>query len=72
MFVDGSHARSYVENDSRKAVRIVRPGGLVLWHDYAGPRHAPGVFTALNALAASVPLRHVCHTTFVAWRRPLH
>ena len=70
VFVDGSHARSYVESDSAKAMRIVKPGGLVLWHDYAGPRHAPGVFGALNALAATVPLQHVGGTTFAVWRRP--
>ncbi len=70
VFVDGSHARSYVESDSAKAMRIVKPGGLVLWHDYAGPRHAPGVFAALNALSQSLPIRHVQGTTFVAWRRP--
>ncbi len=70
VFVDGSHAQSYVESDSAKAMRIVRPGGLVLWHDYAGPRHAPGVYTALNALSQRVPLQHVRGTTFVVWRRP--
>lgn len=71
VFVDGSHARSYVESDSVKAMRIVKPGGMVLWHDYAGPGHAPGVFAALNALATTIPLRHVDGTTFVMWRRPL-
>ncbi|MCC6243596.1 MAG: class I SAM-dependent methyltransferase [Gemmatimonadaceae bacterium] len=70
VFVDGSHAKSYVESDSAKAMRIVRPGGLVLWHDYAGPRHAAGVYEALNALSARVPLRHVRGTTFVVWQRP--
>ncbi len=70
VFVDGSHAHSYVESDSAKAMRIVRPGGLVLWHDYAGPRHAPGVFSVLNALSKTVELRHVRGTTFVMWRRP--
>ncbi|HYW31476.1 MAG TPA: class I SAM-dependent methyltransferase [Gemmatimonas sp.] len=70
VFVDGSHARSYVDSDSQKAMRIVKPGGLVLWHDYAGARHASGVFHALNALAGTLSLRHVRGTTFVSWRRP--
>lgn len=71
VFVDGSHAESYVASDSQKAMRMVRPGGLVLWHDYAGPRHAIGVFRALNAMAASgIALRRVQGTTLVAWRRP--
>lgn len=71
VFVDGSHAESYVESDSAKAMRIVRPGGLVVWHDYAGPSHAPGVFAALNRLAQRVPLHRVEGTTFVVWRAPV-
>ena len=70
VFVDASHARSYVESDSRKARAMVRPGGYVLWHDYAGPRHARGVYEALNALAQELPLRHIEGTILVAYRRP--
>ncbi len=70
VFVDGSHAYSYVVSDSRKALDLVRPGGLVLWHDYLGPRHSPGVYRALNELARELPLVHVAGTSFVAYRRP--
>lgn len=70
VFVDGSHARSYVESDSAKALGLVRAGGLVLWHDYRGPRAVPGVYEALNELARTVPLRHVRGTSFVAYRKP--
>ena len=70
VFVDGSHARSYVESDSRKALRMVRPGGVVLWHDYHGPGRARGVFDALNALARELPLVHLRGTSLVAYRRP--
>jgi len=70
VFVDGSHAYSYVRSDSEKALRICRPGGLVLWHDYSGSRHCPGVFRALNELARRVPLVRISDTTFVACRKP--
>lgn len=69
VFVDGSHARSYVESDSAKALRMCKPGGLVLWHDYAGKR-IPGVFDALNELSKTLPLVHVAGTKLVAYRRP--
>jgi hypothetical protein len=68
VFVDGSHAYSYVVSDSDKAMRMVKPGGLVLWHDY-GPG-CRGVFDALNDLAHRLPLVHVAGTTLVAYRRP--
>jgi predicted O-methyltransferase YrrM len=70
VFVDGSHAYSYVVSDSEKALQLVRPGGLVLWHDYAGPRHANGVYRALNELATRLPLARIAGTTLVAYRRP--
>jgi predicted O-methyltransferase YrrM len=70
VFVDGSHAYSYVVSDSEKALELVAPGGLVLWHDYAGPRHAPGVYRALNELSRRVPLMRIEGTTLVAYRQP--
>ena len=70
VFVDGSHAYSYVVSDSAKALELVAPGGLVLWHDYAGPRHASGVYRALNELAQRLPLVRIEGTTLVAYRRP--
>jgi hypothetical protein len=70
VFVDGSHAYSYVVSDSAKALALVRPGGLVLWHDYAGPDHSPGVFRALNELAMRIPLVRIQGTSFAAYRMP--
>jgi hypothetical protein len=71
VFVDGSHAFSYVMNDSRKALRMVRPGGVVLWHDYRDARagETRGVFEALNELSRELPLVHIRGTSLVAYRR---
>lgn len=71
VFVDGSHAESYVQSDSAKALRMVKPGGLVLWHDYTGPENCPGVYHGINALAKTLPIRYVKGTTFASYRRPL-
>jgi hypothetical protein len=68
IFIDGSHAYSYVKTDSAKALRMVSPGGYVLWHDYS-PR-CPGVFKALNELGRQLPLVHLKGTTLVAYRKP--
>jgi predicted O-methyltransferase YrrM len=70
IFVDGSHAYSYVLSDSRKVQRMCAPGGLILWHDYRGARRAKGVFRGLNELARELPLVHVAGTSFVAYRKP--
>jgi predicted O-methyltransferase YrrM len=50
MFVDGSHAYEYVKSDTIAALKMVREGGIIIWHDYV--RHGftpfPGVPRALN------------------------
>ena len=34
-FIDGCHAYEYVRSDTENALKVVRPGGLIMWHDYA-------------------------------------
>jgi predicted O-methyltransferase YrrM len=72
IFVDGSHARSYVENDTRKALEMVAPGGIVLWHDYKGA-HGAGrdVYRVLNGLRRELGLVRLHGTSLVAYRKPL-
>lgn len=33
VFVDGAHTAEYVKNDSEKGWRMLRPGGILCWHD---------------------------------------
>ena len=65
VFVDGSHARDYVRNDSEHALRMLRDGkGTIVWHDYDG---WPGVTEALNELYSTRhefrALRHIGGTS---------
>jgi precorrin-6B methylase 2 len=34
IFIDGSHAYDYVINDSLKCFQMLKPNGIMLWHDY--------------------------------------
>jgi hypothetical protein len=70
IFVDGSHARSYVASDSAKALTMLKPGGLILWHDYRGPRRSAGVYHALNTLSERLSLVQIEGTSLVAYRSP--
>ncbi len=54
VFVDASHAYEYVLTDSRNALELLRPGGIILWHDY-GTGDWPGVNRALNELRRDDP-----------------
>jgi hypothetical protein len=35
--VDGAHRKDVVIQDTRKAISVLRPGGMILWHDYCPP-----------------------------------
>lgn len=47
VFVDGSHTYEYVINDSLHAIKMLREGGVIVWHDYS---RWDGVTRALNEL----------------------
>lgn len=54
VFVDGAHSYDYVKSDSAAAVRLLAPGGVIVWDDCA--RHFPGLVLALDEVAREVPI----------------
>jgi len=71
IFIDGSHAYSYVKSDTEKALQMVAPGGIILWHDYQPLRRSVrDVCRALDELARGRPLVRLSRTTLVAYRHP--
>jgi predicted O-methyltransferase YrrM len=48
IFIDGDHGYHSVMNDSNWAAEIVRPTGMIVWHDYGNP--AVEVTKALDQL----------------------
>lgn len=66
MFVDGSHAYEYVLNDTEAALKMVRKGGLIVWHDYT---NWIGVQRGLNHYFQTNPsfanMRHIGGTSMV-------
>ncbi len=66
VFIDGSHAYSYVKSDTEKAIRMTKPGGLVFWHDYSPP--CVGVWKYLNELGQTQPIKHIRGTRLAVLR----
>jgi len=61
VFIDGDHSYNAVMHDSDTAAKLIRPGGVVIWHDYLNP--GVQVTAALEALlAAGWPMQHVAGT----------
>jgi predicted O-methyltransferase YrrM len=69
IFVDGSHAYSYIMSDTKKALEMLAPGGIIIWHDYRPFRRSMrDVYRALNELRRELPLVRLHETSMVAYR----
>jgi predicted O-methyltransferase YrrM len=69
IFIDGSHAHSYIMSDTAKALEMLAPGGIIIWHDYRPYRRSMrDVYRALNELCAQLPLVRLRETSMVAYR----
>lgn len=69
IFIDGSHAYSYVKSDTEMAMRMIRPGGIIAWHDYRGSYgDTKDVYVYLNELAATKKLKLIEGTSLVVYR----
>ncbi len=66
IFIDGSHAYSYVKSDTEKALRMAAKGGLIFWHDYSPA--CVGVWKFLNELGQGKPLKHIRGTRLAVLR----
>ena len=53
VFIDGAHDYESVRKDSENALRIIRPGGVIVWHDYGV---WGGVTRYLDELRAKLPI----------------
>ena len=67
VFIDGAHDYESVRQDTENALRILRPGGVILWHDYGV---ADGVTLCLNEQVKRLPLVWLKDTTLacLVWR----
>ena len=68
VFVDGAHSLKYVESDTRAALQLVRPGGVVIWHDYNDGFFWPDVHRCLNRLARDHVIHRIRGTMFAVAR----
>ena len=63
MIIDGDHSTDGVAHDTMLAESAVRPGGLILWHDYAPPLFKNDVNDFIDGLrAGGRDIRHIPDT----------
>jgi Methyltransferase domain len=54
VIVDGGHSYEIAKSDTQKALRLIRPGGIIVWDDYGD--YWPGVKSAVNELIGAEKL----------------
>jgi predicted O-methyltransferase YrrM len=57
-FIDGAHSYEYVRSDSENALKCVRPGGVIAWHDF-GRAGLNGVSRCLLELSRKMQIYSV-------------
>jgi hypothetical protein len=57
-FVDGGHAQDIVANDTRLAIELVRPGGLVMWHDFCPLQEVTSACSSTRGVVAFISENH--------------
>jgi len=62
VFVDGYHSFEYVKNDTEKGLEMLRPGGIIAWHDCE-----PGRPEVVRYLKSFTPLPKLVDSTFLAF-----
>lgn len=68
IFIDGSHAYSYLESDTEKALNMLSPGGVILWHDYRNiEESALDVYKFLNNLSERIKLYNIDGTSLAVY-----
>jgi predicted O-methyltransferase YrrM len=65
IFVDAGHTYDLVKNDTEKAMKLVGPKGVVVWHDFAAK--APGLVKFFQEFSREVPLFHIRDTSLLVW-----
>tara|TARA_Y100000590_G_scaffold141714_1_gene162532 strand:- start:1564 stop:2349 length:786 start_codon:yes stop_codon:yes gene_type:complete len=64
IFIDGGHTYSIIENDSNKAFKMVKKGGIILWHDYVpGKTSDKDVVKYLNKISKDKKIFHIENTS---------
>jgi predicted O-methyltransferase YrrM len=61
VFVDAGHGYEFVKADTENAVKMLCPGGVILWHDYRPG--CPGVVRAVQEAARNAPICQITGTS---------
>jgi predicted O-methyltransferase YrrM len=67
-FIDAGHEFAHVSCDTRNALEMMRPGGVIVWHDYS--RWWRGVQRCLDELSKQMPVFRLTNTALAVTQLP--
>jgi hypothetical protein len=70
IFIDGCHYRDYVRADTENALRNLRAGGVVVWHDYGDLKDVSRIVDETSRRITVYAIRGT--RLAVGWSRPPH
>lgn len=56
VLIDGGHQPDVVVSDTRKALQVLRPGGLILWHDFCPVPGIRAQFASVKGVAEAIEM----------------
>jgi predicted O-methyltransferase YrrM len=69
-FVDGAHHYAAVKSDTQNALQMVRPGGMIVWHDFANYGDYNDVTRAILDMLPAAEVVEVANTQLAVYRKP--
>jgi hypothetical protein len=73
VLIDGGHSEDVVVSDTRKALSLVRPGGLVMWHDFCPTEEVYNAYASVRGVYDAVANNYDWLTSQMAdlfWIKP--
>jgi len=69
IFIDGGHTYSVVKNDSEKSFEMLKPNGIILWHDYVpGKRSSSDVVKYINSILDKKEIYKIKNTSLCFYK----
>lgn len=73
VLIDGGHQPDVVINDTRKALQVLRPGGLIMWHDFCPLLNIRSQYESVKGVTAGIEqiiIELQTHLERVCWINP--
>ena len=69
IFIDGGHTYSVIKNDTEKSFEMLKPNGIILWHDYVpGKKSAMDVVKYINEISKTKKIYNIKNTSMCFYK----